>query len=267
MRPLVDPDLLDVGLSAARRRNRRPSYRGVTFQPLNGWMLKTLYVGLAQGLPTILPLGDLYGEHERPHQPGFGRWLASLGAIYSLDRMVALDLPWWNIAATEAVEEFLRARPSATVFEYGSGASSLWLARRAKSVITVEHDADWAAKVGAKLGGHANARLISVPGLPGGQAPGHSQATDHPYVRAIASQGLFNLIVIDGRQRTRCLEAALPHLKPGGIILFDDSGRKRYRKSIETCGLVERHFFGRSYCVPYSDHTSILSHPSDTGKD
>ena len=56
----------------------------------------------------------------------------------------------------------------------------------------------------------------------------------------------------------RAAELALPHLKPGGIVLFDDSGRNRYRAGIAACGLKEKHFYGRSYCVPYPDHSSIL---------
>ena len=43
-----------------------------------------------------------------------------------------------------------------------------------------------------------------------------------------------------------------------GCILFDDSGRRRYRAAIGDCGLVEKHYFGLSYCVPYPDHSSIL---------
>ena len=67
-----------------------------------------------------------------------------------------------------------------------------------------------------------------------------------------------DLIVIDGRLRAACLAAAMSALRPGGIILFDDSGRARYRGAIAHCGLAEEHFRGLSYCVPYPDHSSIL---------
>lgn len=222
--------------------------------PLYGRMLKSLYASLAQELPTILRVDHVYREQSRADRPDWKRWLASLGAIYHLDRMIALDLPWWNVAATEAVARFLRERASARVFEYGSGASSFWLARRAQSVVTVEHDADWATKVNARLPEITNAQLIFSPCDTAGHGP------DQPYVQSIANQGMFDLIVIDGRHRAACLAAATPHLKQDGIILFDDSGRERYRACIENCGLAEQHFHGRSYCVPYPDHTSILSH-------
>ena len=44
--------------------------------------------------------------------------------------------------------------------------------------------------------------------------------------------GLFDLIVIDGRAREACLDAALSRLSPGGIILFDNTNRRRYRSAL-----------------------------------
>src|SRR3546814_16419215 len=57
--------------------------------------------------------------------------------------MIALGLPWWNVAATREVAEFLRARPKARVFEYGAGASTIWLARHAAGVWSVERHSEW----------------------------------------------------------------------------------------------------------------------------
>ncbi|HEY0953010.1 MAG TPA: hypothetical protein VGD85_22645, partial [Nocardioides sp.] len=78
-------------------------------------------------------------------------WVRSWLAIYDLDDMLALDVPWWTFAAADAVEDFLRARPGARVLEWGSGASTVWLARRAGSVVTVEHDPAWAARTARGL--------------------------------------------------------------------------------------------------------------------
>ena len=64
--------------------------------------------------------------------------------------------------------------------------------------------------------------------------------------------------MVDGRRRTECLAQAIPFLKPGGIVLFDDSARRRYRAAIADCGLKEDWNYGRSYCVPYPDASSIL---------
>jgi len=61
-------------------------------------------------------------------------WARSLFAIYDIDDMVAIDLPWWCLKAVAQVDAFLADGPGARVFEYGSGAGSVWLARRAATV-------------------------------------------------------------------------------------------------------------------------------------
>jgi len=161
--------------------------------------------------------------------------------------MMALDVPWWNVRATRQAEIHLKARSSARVFEYGAGASTAWLAQRARHVISVEHNPEWLGVLQPMLGGFGNVELW------------HRALESEAYPGAIAEAGgSFDMIVIDGRRRVECLGRALPHLAPDGIVLFDDSGRERYREGINGSGLHERHYFGRSYCVPFPDRTSIL---------
>ena len=218
-------------------------------------MIKQAYVRLAQAMPSLVPGGVSVYAGAFPDAPaqGFRRWLASLGAIYHLDRMIALDIPWWNVAATRDVASFLQRRPGARVFEYGSGASTVWLARRAASVTSVEHDAAWAARLETRLSGFAHVALHTAPLDP------VKPAAEQAYVRSIAGTGPYDMIVVDGRLRVHCLQQAMAELKPDGIIVFDDSGRRRYRAAIVAGPLREKHYFGASYCVPYPDHTSILS--------
>ncbi len=211
-------------------------------------MLKGRYVDTMQGLAGWAPLMR-FGQSARDGSPyGWRRWAASLLAIYDTERMVELDLPWWNVAATREVERFLAARPGARVFEWGAGASTVWLARRASEVISVEHDADWLGKFETQTKPFGNVRLM------------HRSIDTASYVDAIEEcSDMFDLIVVDGRERVACLEKAKSRLAPNGAILFDDSGRSRYRGGIERCGLTERHYHGRSFCVPYPDHTSLLT--------
>ena len=210
--------------------------------------IKKTYVEIMHALAATPLFAQLEGESRASAPYGWRRWAASLLAIYNSEKMVQLDLPWWNVAATREIATFLSARPNARVFEYGAGASTAWLAKRAGTVISVEHDGSWHAKFGPILAAFDNVELLHRP----------IDADPRNYVNAIEGRGNFDLIVVDGRRRADCLAAARAHLAPGGMILFDDSGRKRYRPAIETSGLVENHHFGRSYCVPYPDHTSIL---------
>lgn len=214
--------------------------------------LKGRYVNTMHGLAGFGPLAR-FGDTARESSPyGWRRWAASLLAIYDTERMVKLDLPWWNVEATREVESFLKARPGARVFEWGAGASTVWLARRTGDVISVEHDSDWLGKFQAQTKDHHNVALLHRA-IDGDDADAYVNAIDE-------FDGQFDLIVVDGRQRVRCLEKATSRLAPHGRILFDDSGRARYRGGIGACGLTEDHHHGRSFCVPYPDHTSLLRH-------
>jgi SAM-dependent methyltransferase len=212
--------------------------------------VKRSYVGLMHAVGGLGPMTRLTEGARESDAYGLRRWAASLLAIYDTKTMVRLGLPWWNVAATREVEQFLKARPNARVFEYGAGASTAWLAQRAAEVISVEHDAAFVGDFREMLAPFSNAKMLERSIENGRDA----------YVDAIAEAGgQFDLVVIDGRYRADCLEAAGPYLKPNGIVLFDDSGRKRYRAAIEGSGLAETHHYGRSFCVPYPDHTSILA--------
>jgi hypothetical protein len=212
--------------------------------------IKRIYVDLVQGVARKDRNGRLTAWARRGPPYGWRRWTVSLLAIYDTRKMVDLDLPWWNLAATREVERFLERRPGARVFEYGAGASTAWLAQRAAEVVSVEHDSGFVASFREMLKPFNNVVLMECS-----IAQGRGS-----YVEAIRrAGGMFDLIVVDGRHRAACLGAALDQLKPDGIVLFDDSGRKRYREAIERCGLAETRHFGRSYCVPYPDSTSVIS--------
>jgi len=181
--------------------------------------------------------------------------------------MILLDLPWWTFNAIEQTGAFLRARPEARVFEYGSGASTIWLARRAGYVTSVEHDPSWYRLVGQKVAAYGNVRLLNVPADPESETDaaflsnkaGWKGRSFRNYVRAIDDDaGEFDLIVIDGRARPACLHHALPRLKKDGMILFDNSHRRPYRRAIAETPLKAIRTRGLTACLPYPDETTLL---------
>ena len=60
-----------------------------------------------------------------------------------------LELPWFSYAAIDFLEDYLD--PSLAVFEYGSGGSTLFFARRAASVVSVEDNPEWFNRVQKRL--------------------------------------------------------------------------------------------------------------------
>ncbi|QXQ05459.1 class I SAM-dependent methyltransferase [Sphingosinicellaceae bacterium] len=205
-----------------------------------------------------------------PERP-LARWARSLFAIYDIDDMVRLDLPWWNFAAINRVDSFLRSRPGARVFEYGSGASTVWLGRRAADVFSVEHDAGWAPVVREQLAAMPGVRQridhrLVPPDEPriddpayASTKPGWREHSFRRYVHAIDdADGLFDVIVIDGRARPACLDHAAPRLARDGIIVFDNSRRATYQAAIARSGLRTQEYAGLTACLPYPDATTLL---------
>lgn len=196
-------------------------------------------------------------------------WAYSLTRAYDSLAIAELDVPWWSYRAIDVVEAWLSGRPRPIrVFEYGSGASTLWLARRADEVYTVEHDRGFAEHIAPAIAQYANVqpRVVeptpsATPTVPSGKA-GSAGLDFADYVASIdAIDGAFSLIVIDGRAREACLRAAIPRLEPDGVIVFDNTRRKRYREAIAAAGVHERALRGLTPTLPYPDQTSLLTLP------
>ena len=66
-----------------------------------------------------------------------------------------------------------------------------------------------------------------------------------------------------GVQATRAdATQARQHLADGGMILFDNSGRKRYLAGIDASGLSANHTRGLTAALPYPDQTTLMTHRS-----
>jgi hypothetical protein len=199
------------------------------------------------------------------------RHLRTLLAIHDLDDLVSLDLPWWVYGAAERVDRFLADRDGkAKVFEYGSGASTIWLARRAGEIHSVEHHAGFADLMAGKVADlphvslrHVAARQVTTgtPATPS-RRHGHRGLDFTDYVRAIeAVDGQFDVIVIDGRAREECLRRSVSRLAPDGLLVFDNCNRPRYQQALRSSGLVVERLRGAAPCLPYPSETALLSRP------
>ena len=202
--------------------------------------MKKAYVcgarALRRALAGIRLLGPLDRWAERSRT---GLWLRSLLSIYDLKDLLHHDVPWWTFEAADRVDGFLATRPGARVFEWGSGASTVWLSRRAASVTSIEHDAAWAAIVAPVLPDNAVVRVVEPRPATGGPAEqlsaksGFEQLDFARYVDAMENlDGCFDLVVVDGRARTACFHRAITRLAPGGVLVFDNVDRRRYRHAI-----------------------------------
>lgn len=163
-----------------------------------------------------------------------------------------------KIDLTSTAARFLRRRlgPESRVFEYGSGGSTLFFAKSAGSVVSMEHDPRWFRRVADALAaaGLTNASLrLAEPGPGpskdyGSGRRGWKRRDFGAYVRAIDAEpdASFDAVLVDGRSRVACVRHAMPKVKPGGLLVLDDSQRARYRvawRVLDAAGWKRRSFF------------------------
>ena len=52
-------------------------------------------------------------------------------------------VPWLTEGAIEFLEQYLTEHPSAKILEFGTGASTIWFAKRTPNLYSIEHDPSW----------------------------------------------------------------------------------------------------------------------------
>jgi SAM-dependent methyltransferase len=135
-------------------------------------------------------------------------------------------MPWMNYAMVAFLEQ--RLRPEMSLFEFGSGNSTLFFARHVGKVVSVEIDPAWHERVAKQM--PAGVKLILCSPFDEGR-----------YVATLVEQATpFDVIVVDAAARESCLAECWRWLTPGGVILLDDSSRPRYQEAIE--GVLARGF-------------------------
>lgn len=229
--------------------------------------MKTVYVAGARFVRRFLGAVGLLGWLERRSDSSrLALWLRSLMSIFDAEDLARLGVPWWTFKSIDRVQDFLAEVPDARVFEWGSGASTVWLSHRAGSVRTVEHDAEWARSISTLLSDRVHLVLVPATQLSGSGGVRSDKAGQEgldfsAYVDAIdRDDTLYDLIVIDGRAREACLVRALDHLAPGGLVVFDNVDRERYRAAIAASGPLDVIWTrGLTPSLPYPTRTALLS--------
>lgn len=128
------------------------------------------------------------------------------------------ELPWMNYAVISFLEN--RLDKSMSLFEYGSGYSTIFYSGLVDNVIAIEHNPDWIEVIKDKL--PTNAKVVF-----------REKKVNSEYSRAaLMTDQKFDVIVIDGFDRVNCMKQALPSLKEDGVLILDDSRRTSYNEGV-----------------------------------
>ena len=163
---------------------------------------------------------------------------------YKMFRWWKGETPWLSQPSILMLEKLLT--PNMVGFEYGSGMSTVFLASRIKHLTSIEHNEHWFRIVAKKLGerGLSNVDYHCIP--PHSSSASNSvESTDFAEIRDPCFQvrteyrdyfsfvtsfpeNHFDFVLVDGRARVECTFNAIPKLKSGGILVLDNSDRRRY---------------------------------------
>lgn len=169
------------------------------------------------------------------------------GHFKSMSRWECVDkhgnpIPWYSYPAIEYLKQIDLS--DKTVFEYGSGNSTLYWAARCKKLYSVEDDQQWYAKVKSRLPEKVTYILLEDKDGYVGSIGGHSEK--------------FDVVVIDGSHRYECASKAIEHLKDDGFIILDNSEwEKHTSRALRDADLIEVDMSGFGPINGYTTTTSF----------
>jgi len=146
-------------------------------------------------------------------------WFKSRRLLQSVDEATN-PLPWFTYPSLHFIHQKLQLKPM-KVFEFGSGNSTLWLAVRVESIISVENNSEFYTEMTKKLNSLDNV-TYELKNL-----------NENYHQKILEYQDEFDIIIIDGRERVECAKSCLRALKKDGVIIFDNSDRDRYKEAYD----------------------------------
>lgn len=145
-------------------------------------------------------------------------WVRTMLSKKSVDKD-GKPIPWITYPALRFLEP--RLFPAMIVFEYGSGNSTLWWSERAAAVISCEHDKEWYADFSLKIPDNTTYLLRRAK-------------ESSVYAEEIGNySGIFDIVVIDGRDRVNCIRNGIRALRDGGVVIWDNSDRLEDREGYD----------------------------------
>lgn len=182
-------------------------------------------------------------------------WQKDFAIERSMNEKVCVDrdgnpIPWYTYPAIEYLSQF--DYHNKKIFEYGTGYSSMYWAKRAQKVISIEDKPEWFAKFSKEFSA-SNWQMRYCD-----EKQGYEDMI-------FADNENYDVIVIDGKRRAECAACAVKSLADGGMIILDDSDRINTSleyvnavKNLRNADLLQVDFYGFCPMNNYTKTTSIF---------
>ena len=179
-------------------------------------------------------------------------WLQSLASGRPVNEKME-PVAWFTYPAIDFLEGI--SKKEWNVFEWGSGNSTKWWAKRVRSVTAIEDDEKWYQEVSKSLPINAHISFKH-----GGE-----------YVECINEypDESFDVIVVDGSQRNATARACTKKVKHDGIIIFDNSDMQSHDEGqifLDESGFSRLDFWGLVPSYLYKNCTSVYFKTLETLK-
>lgn len=161
-------------------------------------------------------------------------------------------LPWYTYPAINHLKKTIK--PTDTIFEFGSGSSTIFYAHLAKKVTSIETNPKWLNIVSKTLNSK-NLKNFHINLMEDGISSNEYQIFPN------RSKEKFDIIIIDSIKRYQCAINSLNYLKAAGIIILDDSQRTNYKKIFDFYkqkGFSAKNFIGIEPGKLKIKHTTIF---------
>jgi Methyltransferase domain len=182
-------------------------------------------------------------------------WLRYPAAWWRARRGITPERPWIVPAAIGWLGRRLRSDWS--VLELGAGRSTPWLARHAGRVISFEDNEFWAEQASGRL------RDLGLRNVELRQLPVERFAEEvHTLPDAAFDLAIVDFLEAPTVTRIDVLKPTMKKVKPGSLLLLDDSDRPGYAPAYELlAGWKDRRFTGIKDGWPEACETTIFRRP------
>jgi hypothetical protein len=149
---------------------------------------------------------------------------AARRVLYKAYELRHPDEPWIAQGAIGFLESLLPE--GGRGLEWGSGRSTRWFGARLAHLTSIEFDAGWYETVREQTAGMASVdlRLIELEHDPDeGTVAVYDSVPRYVSVAHEFDDKSLDLVLVDGHYRQACVLAAIPKLKPGGLLAIDNT--------------------------------------------
>ena len=185
------------------------------------------------------------------------------------EEILSMDIPDMTEPAIDWLNNNIKDHWN--IFEWGSGASTLWFANRCNKIWSVEYFKEFYLRLLTyfedKEVENVNLEYVAPDGAKDPEYIAKFSSAKGYSFKAFAlsinkyPDEMFDMIVVDGRARNKCLHLAIPKLRSGGIIVYDDTDRLEYKREIYTVNNVFSEiisFPGKKLTTGKDSETTIL---------